>query len=74
MIPAWWSWVLSGLGCVGIWLAGNKSRAGWWVGLATEGLWLAYAFLTNQLGFVLGAVAYGVVCVRNLIRWTPKNA
>jgi hypothetical protein len=68
-IPFWWSWLLSGLGCVGIWKAGDKSPTGWAITLGTECLWLAYAVTTGQWGFIVGCGLYAGICARNLMKW-----
>lgn len=68
MIPQVWSWVLLAVGLVTMWLAGNGRASAWVVGLAGQVLWLTYAVVTGQPGFVVAAVAYAVVYGRNLAR------
>jgi hypothetical protein len=63
-----WSVVLAALGVVGLWRAGSGKRSGWVIGLAAQLLWLTYALVSAQYGFILSAVAYGVVYGRNLLR------
>jgi hypothetical protein len=65
----WWSWLLASIGLVGLWLAGSRRTAGWWIGLAVQLLWIAYALVSKQYGFIASAVAYAVVNARNLRRW-----
>jgi hypothetical protein len=50
---------------VGLWLAGNRLRAGWALTAAAYGLWLAGAFASEQYGAVVPVLACGAVCVRN---------
>src|SRR5690606_39445158 len=69
-----WSYALGALGVLGIWLAGRKSAWGWAVGFGAQFLWLTYALVTQQYGFVLTAVAYGAVYARNWWRWTHEPA
>jgi hypothetical protein len=57
----WWSWLLTAVGVLGLYLAGRRSPWGWAVGLGAQGLWLAYAVATTQYGFIASALAYGLV-------------
>ncbi len=74
MIPAWWSWLLTAGGVFGIYLAGRKSLWGWAVGLGMQLLWVAYAVVTVQWGFIVSAFAYGAVYARNWYRWAHETA
>lgn len=68
-----WSWLLTAGGVFGLWLAGRKSPWGWAVGLAMQVLWITYAVVTQQYGFVISAIAYGAVYGLNFYHWwTPK--
>ena len=69
MIDSAWSWVLTGITCTGLWLAGTPRwrRLGWGISLANEGLWITYALITQQWGFVLGALVFAAVYGRNLL-------
>jgi len=62
------------VGVTGLWLAGRKSAAGWAIGLGAQVLWIAYAIVTRQWGFIVSAFAYGTVYARNWVRWrrVPK--
>jgi hypothetical protein len=50
---------------LGLWLAGNRLRAGWLLAAAAHGLWLAAALVARQYGLALPVLACGAVCVRN---------
>lgn len=69
MVPWWWSWLLTSVGVLGLWLAGSRRRVGWAVGIAAQVLWVTYALQTQQYGFLVSAVAYGTVFSRNWIAW-----
>lgn len=71
MPPWWWSLILAAVGITGLWLAGSGRRIAWAIGVAAQLLWLAYAVATRQYGFLLTAVAYGVVNARNWLAWRP---
>ena len=64
-----WSVTLAAIGILGIYLAGNKSRWGWAVGVGAQLLWIVFAIVTAQYGFILSALAYGWVYGRNYLRW-----
>lgn len=74
-IPFWaWSYLLTAVGLVGLYAAGSKKSWGWLVGLGAQGLWIAYALVTGQYGFLISAFAYGFVYARNFRAWrTPKQ-
>lgn len=72
MIAWWWSFLLAGIGVGGLFLTtreGNVRWAGYGVGLLVQGLWIAYALTTGQLGFLLSAGAYGSVNCIGLWKW-----
>ena len=72
-IAWWWSWLLAAVGLTGLWLAGNHKTAGWKIGLAVQILWIIYAIVTQQWGFIFSALAYGFVNGRNLIKWNKDK-
>lgn len=78
MIAWWWSFLLAGIGVGGLFLTtreGNVRWAGYGVGLLVQGLWIAYALTTGQLGFLLSAGAYGSVnCIGLWKWWRTRNA
>jgi hypothetical protein len=59
--PVYWTWALTGLQVMALWVAGRGQAWGWMVGSAVQPGWIAYALLTDQLGFVIGcAISTGV--------------
>lgn len=69
----WWSWLLTAVGIIGLFLAGSKRKLGWAIGLAAQVLWIAYALTTEQYGFLASAFAYGWVYARNWLRWRREQ-
>jgi len=65
-----WSWVLTAVGVFGLFLAGRRVWWAWFVGLGAQSLWLIYAIVTDQWGFIVSAFAYGWVYAKNGIAWT----
>ena len=51
-------WTLVAGGVSGTCLAGAGVRCGWLILLGMQPVWIAYAIVTGQIGFVLGSVAY----------------
>jgi hypothetical protein len=64
-----WSYVLAAIGVTGIFFVGRKTIWGWFVLLFNEVLWIAYALITNQYGFILSAIAYAVVYIKSYLLW-----
>lgn len=56
-------------GLLGLWMAGSKNKTGWMVGLLAQLLWFLYAVVTQQYGFIVSAIAYGIVYYRNFQKW-----
>lgn len=68
-----WSIVLGAAGVLSLWLAGDKRLSAWIVGLGTQGLWLVYALVTAQYGFLISCAAFVSVYVRNLVKWKADD-
>ena len=64
-----WSWVLGTIGVAGIYFVGRKTIWGWIVLLSNEVLWITYALITRQYGFIFSAIAYGIVYVKSFLHW-----
>lgn len=64
-----WSLVLAAVGILGLIMAGRKMSAGWLVGLLAQVLWIIYALVTHQWGFLISALVYGTVYARNWYLW-----
>jgi hypothetical protein len=68
-----WSYVLAAIGVAGIFFVGRKDKWGWFVLLFNETLWIAYAIITKQYGFIFSALAYGIVYIRSYIHWSKET-
>jgi uncharacterized membrane protein YcfT len=74
MIPFWlWSWLLLAIGIVGIWATGSKKSYGWLICISVQVLWIAYGLVTEQHGFIVSALVYGFVYLRNYLRWRRER-
>jgi hypothetical protein len=64
-----WSWILAVIGVIGIYFVGRKHRWAWLWLCANEVLWITYALITKQYGFIFSAIAYAAVYVKSFIHW-----
>lgn len=71
-MSAWWSWALASIGVFGLWLTTCRDWRGYVVGLGVQGLWISYAVLTGQWGFIASAIAYGTVNAIGIYAWRKK--
>lgn len=55
---------------LGMWLAGNKDRRAWVVGLFNQFLWITFAVMFEAWGLLPLSLALVIVYARNLIRWS----
>ena len=69
----YWSYILAVIGVAGIYFVGRKTIWGWWVLLFNEVLWIAYALITNQYGFILSAIAYAIVYIKSYMLWRQED-
>lgn len=69
MTPLWWSILLAAVGILGLLLAGSKRKVGWAIGFGAQALWIVFAVVTGQYGFILSALAYAIVYARNWWAW-----
>lgn len=67
------SYLLSIISLVTLWLIGNKNKAGFILGLLNQVLWIWYALMLKQYGLLVGVIAYAVIYIRNLIKWNKDE-
>lgn len=65
-----WSYLLSAVGLAGFFLAGSRIWYAWYINIANQFLWTAYAIVTDQLGFLIASAVYTVMFSFNAYRWT----
>lgn len=68
-----WSFALAAVGILGIWLAGRKNLYGWAIGVGAQVLWIVYAVVTQQWGFIASAIAYGYIYGLNWYKWNKEK-
>ena len=69
----YWSWILAAIGVSGIYFVGRKTIWGWLILLFNEIIWIAYAMITEQYGFIVSAVAYAAVYIRSYLHWREDS-
>ena len=65
-----WSFALTAVGLVGLWLTGLKNRWGFAVGVLAQVMWFTYALVTQQWGFIASCILFGFLYSRNFIMWS----
>lgn len=73
MIPVWWSILLTVVGVGGLYALTKKKWWGFAIGLSAQVLWVSYALVTKQWGFLGSAVAYGSVNAIGLRNWLKER-
>lgn len=68
-----WSYALTAVGVLGLYLAGRKNAYGWLIGFSAQALWIAYATATHQYGFYISALVYGAVYAKNFLTWRRER-
>lgn len=63
-------WLMSLVTIVSMYLAGNKARAAWIVGLGNQALWLTWIATTQAWGLLPMTFALCFVYARNLMKWS----
>ncbi len=71
---AYWSYLLTAIGCTGFYFAGKKRWWAWGINLGSQVLWMTYAITTGQFGFIVGSFTYGFFYGLNLWRWSRDRA
>jgi ribosomal protein S18 acetylase RimI-like enzyme len=66
--------MLLAMGVSGLVVVGNRKRWGWLVCVATQPIWVVYALISVQYGFIVSAVILGTTYTRNFLAWgKPQN-
>src|ERR1044071_8920811 len=68
-----WSWLLTVVGVTGFILAGKKVWWCWYINIGCQGLWVTYAIVSHQYGFIVASAVYTVVFTQNAVVWTREH-
>jgi len=63
-------WVPNVMGGLGVLVAGNRHRAGWALGFASEFAWAAWGYLDHVPALYPWCVVWGVFYARNWLKWS----
>lgn len=66
-------YVLSVIGVTAMLIIGRGKWYGWAIALFNECLWLIFAIVTGQYGFIIGAAIYGAVNAYNAYNWKQEH-
>jgi hypothetical protein len=66
--PTYWPWLLTGTQVAALWAAGAHHWWGWPLGASVQPPWIAYALMTDQLGFIPGCMFSGAVQTLSFLR------
>ncbi len=69
MVVAYLPWLLSAITIYAMFLAGEKRRNTWLIGLANQGLWLVWIIAAEAWGLIPMNLALWVVYARNHLKW-----
>jgi hypothetical protein len=64
----WLPMLLTALGLVSLWGAGNRQWWAWLLGFGLQGPWLVYCVVSEQLAFVPSCIASAVVQAYSFVR------
>ena len=69
-----WSWALALVGATGLYVVGRTNAwYAWLINLAAQVLWVVYALVTRQTGFIFSALLYGGVYAANAYTWYRRR-
>jgi nicotinamide riboside transporter PnuC len=63
------SWVLASSGVAAIYFIGRKQIWAWLWATLNEAMWIYYAIVTKQYGFIFAAIAYTIVYMKSYFYW-----
>ncbi|HSJ34379.1 MAG TPA: hypothetical protein VLB85_04940 [Acidimicrobiia bacterium] len=72
--PAFWPWLLTGLQVLALWSAGRRYWWGWLVGGCVQFPWIAYAVVTDQIGFIPGCLISASVQLCSFLRNSTRTS
>ena len=71
--PALWPWLLTGLQVLSLWAAGRRHWWAWLLGGSVQPPWIAYALMTDQLGFIPGCAISASVQIYSFLHDSARR-
>lgn len=65
----WLSWILTAGTVSGIYLAGNKNKNGWLIGITMQIPWAIFDILTGAYGLLPLGFILSTIYFRNYLKW-----
>jgi hypothetical protein len=73
VIELWVPWVLATGNVGSAYLSGKRNKWGWALLVFTQLLFVAYAIITGQYGFLLQNVVMATIGVVNYVKWMRED-
>jgi hypothetical protein len=71
--PALWPWLLTGLQVLSLWAAGRRHWWAWLLGGSVQLPWIAYALMTDQVGFIPGCAISASVQIYSFLHSSTRT-
>ena len=71
--PAMWPWLLTGLQVLSLWAAGRRHWWAWLLGGSVQLPWIAYALMTDQIGFIPGCAISASVQIYSFLHDSTRT-
>ena len=71
--PALWPWLLTGLQVLSLWAAGRRHWWAWLLGGSVQLPWMAYALMTDQIGFIPGCAISASVQIYSFLHDSTRT-
>lgn len=72
ILIVWLPWLLSANTLYVMFLAGNKRKGAWLLGLIGQALWLLWIILVGALGLLPMNIGLWIIYGRNHLKWSDK--
>lgn len=66
-------WFLSALTLYMTWMTGEKKRSTWLFGLALQGFWFFYTYISQHYGFLPLNIGLTIMYLNNHFKWNRKE-
>lgn len=68
-----YTWLMSAMTLLTMWLAGNKDRRAWFVGLTNQLFWVYFIHDKEAYGLLPMTLILTYIYTRNLYKWDNKK-
>lgn len=69
----WASFLLAALSLFTTWQVGRKKPWAWLVGVGQQLLWITYAIVTEQHGFIMSSLVFAPLNMYNYVKWRREE-